>query len=113
MSSSQTRGSTFLIIGERTNVTGSPRFAKLILAGDYETALQVAREQGEGGANILAVHMDEGMLDGAGAAIRVDSSKWEVLEAALQCLQGKGLVNSISLKDGEAEFCRRARLVRR
>src|SRR5450432_4019422 len=100
MSSPPARGSTFLIIGERTNVTGSPRFAKLILAGDYETALQVARQQVEGGANILDV-------------IMVDSSKWEVIEEGLKCLQGKGIVNSISLKDGEPEFRRRARLVRR
>ena len=128
--SSPPRGSSFLIIGERTNVTGSPRFAKLILAGDYETALQVARQQVEGGANILDVNMDEGMLDGAAAMrrflnllaaepditrvpIMVDSSKWEVIEEGLKCLQGKGIVNSISLKDGEPEFRRRARLVRR
>ncbi|OAI41907.1 methionine synthase [Verrucomicrobia bacterium SCGC AG-212-E04] len=124
------RGSNFLIIGERTNVTGSPRFAKLILGGDFDTALQVARQQVEGGANILDVNMDEGMLDGVAAMrrflnllaaepdiarvpIMVDSSKWEVIEAGLQCLQGKGIVNSISLKDGETEFRRRARLVRR
>jgi len=128
--SSPPRGSNFLIIGERTNVTGSPRFAKLILADDYETALQVARQQVEGGANIIDVNMDEGMLDGVTAMqrflnllaaepdiarvpIMVDSSKWEVIEAGLKCLQGKGLVNSISLKDGEPEFRRRARLVRR
>src|SRR5262249_14633258 len=101
-----------------------------ILAGDFETALQVARQQVEGGANILDVNMDEGMLDGivamrrflnlvaaepdiARVPIMIDSSKWEVIEAGLQCLQGKGLVNSISLKDGEEEFSRRARLVRR
>ena len=128
--SSPLRGSTFLIIGERTNVTGSPRFAKLILTGDYETALQVARQQVEGGANIIDVNMDEGMLDGAAAMrrflnlvaaepdiarvpIMVDSSKWEVIEEGLKCLQGKGIVNSISLKDGEPEFRHRARLVRR
>ena len=118
------------MIGERTNVTGSPRFAKLILAGDYETALQVARQQVEGGANILDVNMDEGMLDGERAMTRflnllsaepdisrvpimVDSSKWSVIEAGLKCLQGKGIVNSISLKEGEEKFKRSATLVRR
>src|SRR5471030_312694 len=128
--SSPPRGSNFLIIGERTNVTGSPRFAKLILADDYETALQVARQQVEGGANIIDVNMDEGMLDGVTAMqrflnllaaepdiarvpIMVDSSKWEVIEAGLKCLQGKGIVNSISLKDGEPEFIRQAKLVKR
>ena len=120
----------FLLIGERTNVTGSPRFAKLILNGDYETALQVARQQVEGGANILDVNMDEGMLDGEKAMVRflnllaaepdiskvpimVDSSKWSVIEAGLKCIQGKGIVNSISLKEGEDKFKRSARLVRR
>ena len=120
----------FLLIGERTNVTGSPRFAKLILAGDYETALQVARQQVEGGANVLDVNMDEGMLDGEKAMTRflnllaaepdiskvpimVDSSKWSVIEAGLKCLQGKGIVNSISLKEGEERFIHHARLVRR
>ncbi len=120
----------FLLIGERTNVTGSPRFAKLILNGDYETALQVARQQVEGGANILDVNMDEGMLDGEKAMVRflnllaaepdiskvpimVDSSKWSVIEAGLKCIQGKGIVNSISLKEGEEKFKRSARLVRR
>ena len=120
----------FLLIGERTNVTGSPRFAKLILNGDYETALQVARQQVEGGANILDVNMDEGMLDGEKAMVRflnllaaepdiskvpimVDSSKWSVIEAGLKCIQGKGIVNSISLKEGEEKFKHSARLVRR
>ena len=123
-------GSNFLLIGERTNVTGSPRFAKLILAGDYETALQVARQQVEGGANVLDVNMDEGMLDGEKAMVRflnllsaepdiarvpimVDSSKWSVIEAGLKCLQGKGIVNSISLKEGEAKFRHYAKLIRR
>ena len=123
-------GSQFLLIGERTNVTGSPRFAKLILAGDYETALQVARQQVEGGANVLDVNMDEGMLDGEKAMTRflnllaaepdisrvpimVDSSKWSVIEAGLKCLQGKGIVNSISLKEGEDKFKHYARLIRR
>ncbi len=121
---------SFLLIGERTNVTGSPRFAKLILAGDYETALAVARQQVEGGANVLDVNMDEGMLDGEKAMTRflnllaaepdisrvpimVDSSKWSVIEAGLKCLQGKGIVNSISLKEGEEKFKHYARLVRR
>ena len=120
----------FLLIGERTNVTGSPRFAKLILNGDYETALQVARQQVEGGANILDVNMDEGMLDGEKAMVRflnllaaepdiskvpimVDSSKWSVIEAGLKCVQGKGIVNSISLKEGEEKFRHAAKLVRR
>ena len=123
-------GSNFLLIGERTNVTGSPRFAKLILAGDYETALQVARQQVEGGANVLDVNMDEGMLDGEKAMARflnllsaepdiarvpimVDSSKWSVIEAGLKCLQGKGIVNSISLKEGEEKFKHYAKLIRR
>ncbi len=128
--STPTSGSQFLLIGERTNVTGSPRFAKLILAGDYETALQVARQQVEGGANVLDVNMDEGMLDGEKAMVRflnllaaepdiarvpvmVDSSKWSVIEAGLKCLQGKGIVNSISLKEGEEKFKHSARLIRR
>jgi 5-methyltetrahydrofolate--homocysteine methyltransferase len=122
--------SQFLLIGERTNVTGSPRFAKLILAGDYDAALKVARQQVEGGANILDVNMDEGMLDGERAMTRflnllsaepdisrvpvmVDSSKWSVIEAGLKCIQGKGIVNSISLKEGEEKFIHHARLVRR
>ena len=125
-----TAATQFLLIGERTNVTGSPRFAKLILNGDYETALQVARQQVEGGANILDVNMDEGMLDGEKAMVRflnlvaaepdiskvpimVDSSKWSVIEAGLKCIQGKGIVNSISLKEGEEKFKHSARLVRR
>ena len=120
----------FINIGERTNVTGSPRFAKLILAGDYDTALSVARQQVEAGAQIIDINMDEGMLDGAAAMtkfcnliasepdisrvpIMVDSSKFEVIEAGLRCIQGKGIVNSISLKVGEEEFKRHATLVRR
>jgi 5-methyltetrahydrofolate--homocysteine methyltransferase len=120
----------FVNVGERTNVTGSRRFRRLIESGDYETALEVAKDQVEGGAQILDVNMDEGLLDSEGAMVRflrlvaaepdiaripvmVDSSRWEVLEAGLRCLQGKGVVNSVSLKDGEAEFRRRARLVRR
>ena len=122
--------SNFTVVGERTNVTGSPRFAKLVAAGDYEGALTVARQQVEGGANLLDVNMDEGMLDSAAAMteflnlvssepdiaklpIMVDSSKWEVLEAGLKCLQGKAVVNSISLKEGEAPFRDHARKIRR
>jgi len=120
----------FINIGERTNVTGSPKFAKLILAGDYEEALSVARQQVESGANLIDINMDEGMLDGVQAMttflnlvgpddsiskvpIMLDSSKWSVLEAGLKCLQGKGIVNSISLKEGEEKFREQARLVRR
>ena len=120
----------FVNVGERTNVTGSRRFRRLIEAGDDEAALEVAREQVEGGAQILDVNMDEGLLDSEAAMVRflrllaaepdiaripvmLDSSRWEVLEAGLKCLQGKGVVNSISLKDGEDEFRRRAALVRR
>ncbi len=122
--------SNFIVIGERTNVTGSPRFAKLVLEGRLEEALSVARQQVDGGANILDVNMDEGMLDSEAAMreflslvgsepeiarlpIMVDSSRWSVLEAGLQCLQGKGVVNSISLKEGEETFRRQAKLVRR
>ena len=120
----------FVMIGERTNITGSKKFARLIKAGDFEAALAVAREQVEGGANILDVNMDEGMIDGEAAMTRflnllsadpaiaklpimVDSSKWSVIEAGLKCLQGKSVVNSISLKGGEEEFLHQARLVRR
>ncbi|MDG2149691.1 MAG: methionine synthase [Planctomycetota bacterium] len=119
----------FLMIGERTNVTGSRKFAKLVLNGDYPAALDVALHQVRGGANILDVNMDEGMLDGAEAMTRflnlvasepeitrlpimIDSSKWEVIEAGLKCVQGKAIVNSISLKEGEEPFLERARLVR-
>ena len=122
--------SNFIVVGERTNVTGSPKFARLVLEGDLEGALSVARQQVEGGANILDVNMDEGMLDSERAMrdflslvaaepeisrlpIMVDSSRWPVLEAGLQCLQGKGVVNSLSLKEGEEEFRRQAKLVRR
>ncbi|MGH8095125.1 MAG: methionine synthase, partial [Chthoniobacterales bacterium] len=120
----------FLVVGERTNITGSPKFSKLILAGDYEGALTVARHQVEGGANILDVNMDEGMIDSEAAMTRflrligsepditrlpimIDSSRWSVIEAGLRCIQGKGVVNSISLKAGEEEFLRQARLIRR
>ncbi len=111
----------FVNVGERTNVTGSPRFSKLILSGDFDTALSIARQQVEGGAQVIDVNMDEGMLDSEAAMtkflnliasepdisklpIMVDSSKWTVIEAGLKCLQGKGIVNSISLKEGEEKF---------
>ena len=122
--------SSFTLVGERTNITGSPKFAKAIKAGDWDAALAIARQQVENGANIIDVNVDEGMTDGEATMskflrliasepeisrvpIMIDSSKWTVLEAGLRCLQGKGIVNSISLKDGEAEFLRRADLVRR
>ena len=122
--------SLFVNVGERTNVTGSKRFRRLVEADDFETALEVARQQVESGAQMLDVNMDEGLLDSVGAMRRflnllasepsvaripfvVDSSRWEVLEEGLRCLQGKGVVNSISLKDGEEAFREKARLVRR
>ena len=122
--------SNFIMIGERTNVTGSKRFARLITSGDYTGALDVALEQVRGGANIIDVNMDEGMLDSEAAMTRflnliatepeiarlpimIDSSKWSVLEAGLKCVQGKAIVNSISLKEGEDEFLRKARIIRR
>ena len=122
--------SNFVNIGERTNVTGSPVFAKLVLAGDFEKAVSVARQQVEGGAQIIDVNMDEGMLDSKAAMekflrliagesdiarvpVMVDSSKWEVIEAGLRCVQGKGIVNSISLKEGEEKFIAQAKLIRR
>jgi len=115
----------YIMIGERTNVAGSPKFAKFIKDGKYEEAVSVARQQVENGANVLDVCMDEGMIDGVTAMTRflqmmasepevtkvptmVDSSKWEVIEAGLKCLQGKGIVNSISLKEGEETFRQRA-----
>ena len=117
------------MIGERTNVTGSKRFARLIRQGDHEAALAVAREQVENGANLIDVNMDEGLLDSeqeitaflnliasepsiSKVPIVVDSSKWSVIEAGLRCIQGKGIVNSISLKEGEEAFRHHARLVR-
>jgi 5-methyltetrahydrofolate--homocysteine methyltransferase len=123
-------GSLFVNIGERTNVTGSKAFARLVLAGQFEEALAVARQQVENGAQVIDVNMDEAMLDSKAAMVRflnlmagepeiarvpvmIDSSKWEVIEAGLRCIQGKGIVNSISLKEGEAEFKRQATLVRR
>ena len=118
----------FIMIGERTNVAGSPKFARLIKDGKYEDAVSVARQQVESGANVLDICMDEGMIDGVTAMTRflqllasepevakvpfmVDSSNWAVLEAGLKCLQGKGIVNSISLKEGEKAFCDRAATV--
>ncbi|HEU5279599.1 MAG TPA: methionine synthase [Gaiellaceae bacterium] len=123
-------GSNFVMIGERTNVTGSARFRRLIEAGDFQEAVEVALEQVRGGANILDVNMDADLLDSEQAMTRflnllatepevaripimVDSSKWSVLEAGLKCVQGKGVVNSISLKEGEAEFLDHARRVKR
>jgi 5-methyltetrahydrofolate--homocysteine methyltransferase len=122
--------SLYVNVGERTNVTGSKRFAKLIKEGDYDTALDVARQQVESGAPIIDINMDEGMLDSKEAMviflnliasepdisrvpIMIDSSKWEVIEAGLKCIQGKGIVNSISMKEGEEKFIEQARLVRR
>ena len=123
-------GSLFVNIGERTNVTGSRAFARMILEGRFEDALAVARQQVENGAQVIDINMDEAMLDSAAAMerflkliagepeiarvpIMVDSSKWSVIETGLKCIQGKGIVNSISLKEGEAEFKRQATLVRR
>ena len=124
------KSSLFVNVGERTNVTGSARFKRLIKEGDFETALDVARQQVENGAQIIDINMDEGMLESEAAMVRflsliasepdiskvpimIDSSKWEILEAGLKCIQGKGIVNSISLKEGEENFIRQAKLVRR
>src|SRR2546423_5058204 len=120
----------FAVIGERTNITGSPKFSKLILSDDFDGALAVARQQVQGGANLLDVNMDEGMIDSEAAMTRflnliasepdisripimIDSSKWSVIEAGLKCVQGKAVVNSISLKNGEEEFLHQARLISR
>ncbi len=125
-----TPASNFVNIGERTNVTGSAKFLKLIKDDKFDEALEVALDQVRGGAQVIDVNMDEGMLDSKAAMIRylnlmasepeiaavpvmIDSSKWEVIEAGLKCLQGKGIVNSISLKGGEEEFIRQAKLVKR
>ncbi|WP_417264729.1 methionine synthase [Brumimicrobium sp.] len=122
--------SNFINVGERTNVTGSKKFLRLIKEDKYEEALEVALDQVQGGAQIIDVNMDEGMIDGKAAMIKflnliasepdiarvpimVDSSKWEIIEAGLKCVQGKGVVNSISLKDGEELFIERAKIVRR
>ncbi|MDH5190333.1 MAG: methionine synthase [Gammaproteobacteria bacterium] len=125
-----TADSLFVNVGERTNVTGSARFKRLIIEEDYDTALDVARDQVDAGAQIIDINMDEGMLDGVAAMTRflnlttsepdisrvpvmVDSSKWEIIEAGLKCIQGKGIVNSISLKEGEDKFIEHAQLCRR
>ncbi|HKR53586.1 MAG TPA: methionine synthase [Chthoniobacterales bacterium] len=120
----------FVVIGERTNVTGSPKFSKAILAGDFDGAVAIARQQVANGANIIDINLDEGMLDSEAAMthflhlvssepdiarvpVMIDSSKWSVIEAGLKCAQGKSVVNSISLKNGEEEFLRQALLIRR
>jgi len=122
--------SQFIVIGERTNVTGSPRFAQALKAGNWDACLAIARQQVENGANIIDINVDEALIEGEPTMARflnliaaepeisrvpvmIDSSKWTVLEAGLRCIQGKSIVNSISLKDGEAEFLRRARLILR
>ena len=120
----------FVNVGERTNVTGSRAFARLILAGDYTAALDVARQQVQNGAQIIDINMDEAMLDSKAAMVKflnliasepdisrvpvmIDSSKWEVIEAGLKCVQGRCVVNSISLKEGKAKFIEQAKLVLR
>ncbi|MCB9228834.1 MAG: methionine synthase [Deltaproteobacteria bacterium] len=122
-------GAPFLLVGERTNVTGSPKFRKLITQDLFDDALSIARQQVENGANIIDVNFDEGMLDGpacmtrflnliasepdiARVPVMIDSSRWDVIEAGLRCVQGKSVVNSISLKEGEAEFLAKARMIR-
>ncbi|MDB5668394.1 MAG: metH [Alphaproteobacteria bacterium] len=120
---------TFVNIGERTNVTGSAKFKKLIMAGDYAAAVEVARDQVENGAQIIDINMDEGLLDAefamttflkliaaepdiARVPFMIDSSKWSVIEAGLKCVSGKPIVNSISMKEGEEAFLEQARMVR-
>src|ERR687895_1474900 len=120
---------SFVNIGERTNVTGSARFKKLVMAGDYAAAVEVARQQVENGAQVIDINMDEGLLDAEAAMttflkliaaepdiarvpFMIDSSKWSVIEAGLKCVSGKPIVNSISMKEGEEEFLRLARKVR-
>ncbi|MDT8376889.1 MAG: methionine synthase [Mariprofundaceae bacterium] len=122
--------SLFVNVGERANVTGSARFKRLVMEGDYDTALDICREQVENGAQIIDINMDEAMLDGVTAMrtflnliasepdiskvpVMIDSSKWEIIEAGLQCIQGKGIVNSISLKEGEEAFIHHAGLIRK
>src|SRR5665213_1479855 len=122
--------SQFIVIGERTNITGSPKFAKALKAGDWDACLAIARQQVESGANVIDINVDEALIEGeptmekflnliaaepeiSRVPVMIDSSKWSVLEAGLKCVQGKSIVNSISLKDGEEEFLRRARLVLR
>ncbi len=119
----------FVNIGERTNVTGSARFKKLIMAGDYDTAVEVARQQVENGAQVIDVNMDEGLLDAehamttflkliaaepdiARVPVMIDSSKWDVIEAGLKCVSGKPIVNSISMKEGGAQFLQQSRKCR-
>lgn len=126
----QTEISNFINIGERTNITGSKQFARLILNNKFDEALTVARQQVENGAQVIDINMDEGMLDGKAAMVQflnliasepdiskvpvmVDSSKWEIIEAGLKCLQGKGIVNSISLKNGEEEFIAQANIIKK
>src|SRR5512144_3245963 len=121
--------SLFVNVGERTNVTGSRAFARLVLAGDFAGAVEVARQQVAAGAQMIDVNMDEAMLDSKAAMVRflnlaaaepdiarvpvmIDSSKWDVIEAGLKCIQGKGVVNSISMKEGEEAFLKYARLIR-
>src|SRR3954462_11786645 len=128
MSDTTSASSTFVNIGERTNVTGSARFKKLVMAGDYAAAVEVARQQVENGAQVLDINMDEGLLDAeyamttflkliaaepdiARVPVMIDSSKWSVIEAGLKCVSGKPIVNSISMKEGEAEFLAHARKV--
>src|SRR3989338_2820765 len=123
-------GTLFVNVGERTNVTGSKAFARMILEGRFEDALSVARQQVENGAQVIDINMDEAMLDSQAAMVRflnliagepeiarvpimIDSSKWDVIEAGLKCIQGKGIVNSLSLKEGEANFKEQAKLVKR
>jgi 5-methyltetrahydrofolate--homocysteine methyltransferase len=122
--------SQFIVVGERTNITGSPKFAKSLKAGDWDACVAIARQQVESGANVIDINVDEALIEGEPTMVKflnliaaepeisrvpvmIDSSKWTVLEAGLKCVQGKGIVNSISLKDGEAEFLKRAKLVMR
>ncbi|HZZ17985.1 MAG TPA: dihydropteroate synthase, partial [Opitutaceae bacterium] len=122
--------SQFIVVGERTNITGSPKFAKALKAGDWDACLAIARQQVESGANVIDINVDEALIEGEPTMVKflnliaaepeicrvpvmIDSSKWTVIEAGLKCVQGKCIVNSISLKDGEAEFLRRAKLVMR
>jgi 5-methyltetrahydrofolate--homocysteine methyltransferase len=125
-----TKESNFINIGERTNVTGSKQFLKLIKEGEFEAALKIAKDQVEGGAQIIDINMDEGLIDGVETMTRflnliasepdiskvpimIDSSKWEIIEAGLKCVQGKGIVNSISLKEGEDVFINQAKKIKR
>ena len=124
-----TPNTNFVNVGERTNVTGSRKFLRLIKEENFEEAIDVARDQVEGGAQIIDINMDEGMLDGEKAMVRflhliaaepdisrvpvmIDSSKWDIIESGLKCIQGKGVVNSISLKEGEETFISQAKKLR-